>query len=63
MKIQNYIYSTLLKAALVTLSLMFFVACDDDDETALPPTPVEDTVLTGDLTEDRTLLATCMNVC
>ncbi len=58
MKIQNYIYSTLLKAALVTLSLMFFVACDDDDETALPPTPVEDTVLTGDLTEDRTLLAT-----
>jgi len=58
MKIQNYIYSTLLKATLVTLSLMFFVACDDDDETALPPTPVEDTVLTGDLTEDRTLLAT-----
>ena len=58
MKIQNYIYSTLLKATLVTLSLMFFVACDDDDETALPPTPVEDTVLTGDLTEDRKLVAT-----
>ena len=58
MKIQNYIYSTLLKATLVTLSLMFFVACDDDDEPAPTPTPVEDTVLTGDLTEDRTLLAT-----
>ncbi len=58
MKIQNYIYSTLLKTTLVMLSILFFVACDDDDEPALPPTPVEDTVLTGDLTEDRTLLAT-----
>ena len=58
MKTQNYIYSTLLKATLVTLGLMFFVACDDDDETTTPTAPVEDTVLTGTLTVDRTLVAT-----
>lgn len=58
MKTQNYIYSTFLKATLVTLSLMFFVACDDDDDTVAPPTQVEDTVLTGKLTGERTLVAT-----
>lgn len=57
MKTQNYIYSTFLKATLVTLSLMFFVACDDDDDT-VAPTQVEDTVLTGKLTGERTLVAT-----
>lgn len=58
MKTQNYIYSTLLKTTLLALSLMFFVACDDDDDTVTPPAQVEDTVLTGSLTEDRTLVAT-----
>ena len=58
MKTQNYIYSTLLKATLVAISLMFVVACDDEDESTTPPAPVEDTVLTGSLTVDRTLVAT-----
>ena len=58
MKIQNYIYSTLLKTTLVMLSILFFVACNDDDEPVNPTTPVEDTVLTGTLTKDRILVAT-----
>ena len=58
MKIQNYIYTTLLKSTLLALSLIFFVSCDDDDDTVTPPAQVEDTVLTGDLTSERTLIAT-----
>lgn len=58
MKTQNYIYSTLLKSTLVILSILFFVACNDDDEPVNPTTPVEDTVLTGTLTKDRILVAT-----
>ena len=58
MKTQNYIYSTLLKSTLVMLSILFFVACNDDDEPVNPTTPVEDTVLTGTLTKDRILIAT-----
>ncbi|MDA0780474.1 MAG: hypothetical protein O2961_07080, partial [Bacteroidetes bacterium] len=40
------------------LSILFFVACNDDDEPVNPTTPVEDTVLTGTLTKDRILVAT-----
>lgn len=53
---KNINYS--LTITLLSLSLILFVSCDDNNTTEEPPTPVENTVLTGALSENRTLVAT-----